>query len=63
MILKAEKCSCNSNYYIDRKINGKFSCPACDPELGSTVEIRIENYKKLIGHPVPDFVKEILEIE
>lgn len=46
-----EKCSCGSGYSFDRYIEGKKSCPACDPLLGDTPEQRIAMYKKLISTP------------
>ncbi len=53
------KCLCGSEYFEDRLINGNKGCPACDPDLGPTPEIRIKNYKILIGTPVPN---EILDL-
>lgn len=42
-------------YYREKKpnIENKLCCPACDPELGPTSEIRLENYKKLVGWVIP----------
>lgn len=54
--ITAKRCKCDSNYCVDRLINGKDGCPACDPELGSTVEGRIESYRKLIS-PSNVFIK------
>lgn len=51
--LYAKRCSCGNGYYVDRNIaKEKKGCPACDPELGETLGIRLLNYKMLIGTPV-----------
>lgn len=45
-------CKCGNGMYQDRHINADtLGCPACDPELGESVEQRKENYKSLISTP------------
>jgi len=54
-------CTCESGYMKDRYIENLPSCPACDPHLGKTPEIRIQNYKLLISHPVPKTTLELYD--
>lgn len=53
MIIKAEECPCGYGLFIDRYIDNKEGCPACDPELGETPDIRLANYKKIVGWVIP----------
>ncbi len=50
-VITAKRCLCNNNYAVDRYRNGKEACPGCDPELGTTVEERLKNYKILTSIP------------
>lgn len=54
-------CGHKSRLCVDRFIDNKEACPACDPELGNNPEERIENYKILISTPVPDFVSDLFK--
>jgi len=57
----AQKCSCGADMYIDRYVDGKKACPGCDPELGISKEMRLENYKKLISMPMPNIFKKVFK--
>lgn len=58
-IIMASKCQCNNGFCVDRYRNGKEMCPACDPKLGNTKEIRLHNYNILLSTPM----KELKENE
>lgn len=50
--ITSSKCSCGSGCSIDRYIEKEImGCPACDPQLGSSSEGRLHNYKMLITTP------------